>query len=165
MNQPRSVIAQSVSPAKQWDFVLLDATGQALRGDSDSNVHLWFAIEDRRSGLVWGRTLREQLDQADAEAAVAALRHCGWTDWSLASISESLTLVDYARFSPACHPLFSDMRPAWYRTGSPVVGLPRQTWGISFDFGITSIAAPNERGWVRPVRKSESKTPILNGGW
>jgi hypothetical protein len=109
-------------------------------------------VTDQNSGLIWmksddgtGRTWQ------DAAGYCAGLVFAGQSDWRLPTRVELDSIVDYGRFYPAIHPVFS-CRSSFYWSALPYAGDPVYAWGIYFNDGGDHWLDKINKYYVRCVR-------------
>jgi len=112
-------------------------------------------VRDSTTGLIWSQSnaSAERLSWQDAQAACAALRLGGHSDWRLPSIRELLSLVDYERHEPAIDTDAFKCTPSWYWTSTPLHSSPGVfAWFVFFGYGLADWDSRDGYGWVRGVR-------------
>jgi hypothetical protein len=144
---PQRRLVSILSPDR---FDLLGADGSVLPAGSTD----YAAFVDHLTGTVFGRTLAERLDQADAAEACDKLELLGFTDWRVPTRAELAPLIADGASEPATYAAIApDTDDEWsYWTSSPVPGVEDYYFVVHFDGGDVYSSHRDNHRWVRPVR-------------
>ena len=109
-------------------------------------------VTDTKHGLVWSKTLAEDVNYAKAEEAVAALGE----GWRLPTLDELQLIVDRNKYRPAANTeIFPDTESDWYWTSSPCAWNDTARWVVDFDYGYVNGTRQGLSACVRAVRASQ----------
>jgi len=109
-------------------------------------------VTDTKHGLVWSKTLAEDVNYAKAEKAVAELG----PEWRLPTIDELQLIVDRTKYRPAANTeIFPDTESDWYWTSSPCAWNEAARWVVNFDYGPVYDHRQDYDACVRAVRASQ----------
>jgi hypothetical protein len=108
------------------------------------------------TNLLWEDTphVREaKITQVRAKAYCSELRLGEFQDWSLPSIQELLSIIDYRRTSPALLKAFNYVEnESFYWSQTVVADESDAFWGVNFKRGASSKASEYYDRYVRCVR-------------
>ncbi len=114
-------------------------------------------IQDPSTNLMWEDTphVREaKIRQPRAVIYCSELKVGGFEDWRLPTIHELLTIIDYARISPAILRAFSYVEDeSFYWSKTHVADEDDAFWGVNFKRGYSSKASEYYDRYVRCVRE------------
>jgi hypothetical protein len=143
-----------------WDLAwacwpMPNPAGSGLPNPARYDTRATEVVVDEVTTLMWQRRAFDETPQLLAQELCAGLVLGGYDDWRLPARIELLSLVDFARPSPA---IDGDAFPGTignFWTSSPVLdsGAPAGAWQVSFsDGGATIAASDTSMGGVRCVR-------------
>jgi hypothetical protein len=116
-------------------------------------------VKDSRTNLMWEdtpHTRETKITQPRAKVYCSELKLGNFEDWRLPSIQELLSLVDYARISPAILKEFSYVeKESFYWTNTVVADESDAFWGVNFKRGASSKASEYYDRYVRCVRDAK----------
>ena len=110
-------------------------------------------VTDSVTGLIW-----QQEDDGiertwyKANEYAKSLNLGGKTDWRLPTVQELGTIVDYGRYNPAIDPIFSNVKPSVYCSGTTDARHTRDAWIVDFFCGYVSYDSKFLNYYVRCVR-------------
>ncbi|MEN3158255.1 DUF1566 domain-containing protein [Alkalimonas sp. NCh-2] len=109
-------------------------------------------VTDTKNGLIWSKTLAEDVDLSDAEKAVAELGD----GWRLPTIDELQLIVDRSTHSPAANEeIFPDTKSDWYWSSTPCAWNTAARWVVDFYDGHVGDGLRGYYACVRAVRASQ----------
>ncbi|MBI5192142.1 MAG: DUF1566 domain-containing protein [Nitrospirae bacterium] len=119
-------------------------------------------VIDNLTGLMWAKNvnLAGQLLWQEAISYANGLTLCGYSDWRLPNIKESLSLIDRSAYSPALpngHPFTNVLSTAYLWSSTTVIPITQNAWTLYMAQGYDlnswpgNIKASNIR-YVWPVR-------------
>lgn len=116
-------------------------------------------VKDPKTNLMWEDTphVREaKIRQPRSVIYCKELTVGGFEDWRLPTIHELLTIIDYARISPAILREFSYVEDeSFYWTKTHVADEDDAFWGVNFKRGYSSKASEYYDRYVRCVRDAK----------
>lgn len=121
-------------------------------------------VTDFNTGLMW-----QQVDDGVERVWADALSYCedlvlgDYEDWRLPSRLELVSIVDYGRYDPSIHPVFSS-HSRWHWTANTCVEDSGDAWAVDFEGGSAEDNGKDSLARVRCVRGgSSSRTYVDNG--
>jgi cysteine-rich repeat protein len=140
----------------QWPMP--NSPGSPLPNDAAYDVSTPNVVRDLVTRLVWQREAQsEPLDWATAASACSSLELGGWSDWRLPSLIELISIVDYARNTPAMDAeTFQGSLVGEYWTSSPSAIDTAKAWCVLIDTGSTVNADKFSPRRFRCVRGPEA---------
>jgi len=112
-------------------------------------------VKDPKTNLIWEDTKHvseEKVTLVEAKVYCAALKLDTFENWRVPTLSELLSLVDYARYDPAILKEFTHVdRDTLYWSSTPYTGNANSFWGVKFEDGATEDASETYNRYVRCV--------------
>lgn len=112
-------------------------------------------VKDPKTNLIWEDTKHvseEKVTLFEAKAYCQALKLDTFENWRVPTLSELLSIVDYARYDPAILKEFSHVdRDTLYWSSTPYRGHSNAYWGVKFEDGATEDASETYNRYVRCV--------------
>jgi hypothetical protein len=121
-------------------------------------------VTDLNTGLMW-----QQVDDGVERVWADALSYCedlelgNYEDWRLPSRLELVSIVDYGRYGPAIHPVFSSAS-RWHLTANTCVEDSGDAWAVDFEGGAAEDNGKNSLHRVRCVRGGSGLGTYVNNG-
>ena len=108
-------------------------------------------IIDNKTGLIWKAEDENGLFTFDN-----AIKQAKSTGWRLPNTDELKSILDRAKYSPSCDPVFK-MMPTDYWSSKPSVNYSDYAWAVDFNDGYIGSYGRNDDLRVRLVRSMEKK--------
>ena len=115
-------------------------------------------VNDTTNNLMWQdnedvKTVKESWQ--DAIDYCEALNFAGYDDWSLANITELISITDRTKKNPSIKSEFNNYLTDYYWTSTSYDASTTYGWLVNFSFGSDSFNAKTYNGYVRCVRVGE----------
>ena len=115
-------------------------------------------LTDKARGLMWQDDSSAKSVQKDWEGAKSHcqnLRHAGFDDWRLPTISELESLADVSKQAPAIKEGFKNVASSLYWSSSPFVSGSKGAWYVLFNYGYSSNGYKTGTFYVRCARAGQ----------
>ncbi len=115
-------------------------------------------VINNKTGLMWqddARAKSVKKTWSDAKTYCKSLKHAGFNDWYLPSISQLESLIDNKKHDPAIKTVFENTVSSDYWSSSSVVSISYGAWNAYFKYGYTYYSNKTNTYHVRCARAGQ----------